>query len=71
MELNSWTLIEQDGEQVLHNSSGLLPIHDSLMHSVGTNPGADCTLIPIDVCQENSSRNINRLVLERRIHQGL
>ena len=71
MELNSWTLVEQDGEHVLHNSGGLLPVHNNLIHSVATNSSTDCALMPIDVCHENSARNMNRIVIDRRINQGL
>lgn len=69
MELNSWTLMEQDGEHVLHNSNDIL--HSNLMHSVNTNQNIDCTMMPIDVCQENANRNLNRMVMDRRLHQGL
>ncbi|XP_065217829.1 myelin regulatory factor isoform X2 [Planococcus citri] len=65
MELNAWTLVEQDGEHVLHNSNNML--HGNLMHSV-QNPASECNLMSMDVCQEASSRSINRIVIDRRLH---
>lgn len=65
MELNGWTLVEQDGEHVLHNSNNML--HGNLMHSV-PNTASECNLMSMDVCQETSSRNINRIVIDRRLH---
>lgn len=69
MELNSWTLVEQDGDHVLHNSNSIL--HGTLMHSVSANPNTDCPMMPIDICQENASRVMNRVVMDRRMNQGL
>ncbi|KAK7582583.1 hypothetical protein V9T40_014028 [Parthenolecanium corni] len=68
MKLNSWTLVEQDGEHVLHNANGIL--HSNLLHPNDSGQNADCSILPIDVCQENNNRNFNRMLIDRRMQQG-